>query len=278
MKPVIKFAGLFLLTVIAFVFCKKEQEAPRIEKRAPIAKAGADTTIILPSCTHNSGVLELDGSASYDPDSNAVLYHWTYISGPMSLVLSNAQSVKATVRNLLPGDYIFELFVRDTDGLASRDSIIISVKVTPAELDIPFNSVFSFLDNYYDPWGYSYSSPNYDYFELEGFGNFTLFGEFKVLVIEYSDTSTLSNVHETFISIYKFGSDYPVASGKCTVNFKQVVSKGGGAFAGDLEITGGSAWTCGSNVPGNHPPLALTGSLNIAGKTATLRITGKIFL
>src|SRR5688572_11906676 len=46
----------------------------------PIANAGADQTIILTTNTVN-----LDGSASTDPENNITNYEWTKIAGPSSL-------------------------------------------------------------------------------------------------------------------------------------------------------------------------------------------------
>src|SRR6185503_20249396 len=72
----------------------------------PVANAGADQTITLPT---NS--VSLDGSASADPDNNITGYLWTKISGPSSLSISNANAVQTQVTSLIEGIYQFELKV-----------------------------------------------------------------------------------------------------------------------------------------------------------------------
>jgi hypothetical protein len=222
----------------------------------------------------------LDASGSFDPEGNAVAYYWSIASGPQFSYLSSGFTSKAQLVNIYPGEYVIALLVRDSYGAGSRDSISVSVKVSPTEqeFDVPFVSTFFFLDNYGNPWGYAEWDPYYDYFELEGFGNFPPIGDLKVLITEYSDTSTLSDNHEALIKIYKFGSDNPIAAGTCSVKFKQELNKGGNAIDGNFEITSGVLSTCGSYVPGALPPLAVTGSLDTNANAGTLRIKGKIYL
>jgi Uncharacterized protein conserved in bacteria len=88
----------------------------------PIANAGADQTITLPTNTVN-----LDGSGSTDPDNNITSYAWTKISGPSSFNISNANVVKTPVTNLALGVYLFELKVTDAGGLFSTDTVKITV-------------------------------------------------------------------------------------------------------------------------------------------------------
>jgi hypothetical protein len=66
----------------------------RYIQHPPVANAGADQTIILPT---NS--VTVDGSASTDPDNNISTYQWTKISGPSSFNIVNANAVQ-TVTNL----------------------------------------------------------------------------------------------------------------------------------------------------------------------------------
>jgi hypothetical protein len=89
----------------------------------PIADAGADQTITLPV-----NYINLDGSASSDPDNNIVSYFWSKISGPSSLEITNIYSAKTQVINLAEGIYQFELKVTDTKGLSDNDTVQIEVK------------------------------------------------------------------------------------------------------------------------------------------------------
>ena len=100
---------------------------PRPPNRPPVANAGTDQTITLPTNTVN-----LDGSASTDPDNNISSYLWTKISGPSSLAITNANAVQTQVTNLVQGVYQFELKVTDAGGLFSRDTIQITISGQPA--------------------------------------------------------------------------------------------------------------------------------------------------
>ena len=99
----------------------------------PVANAGADQTIVLPV---NS--IELDGSASSDPDNNISSYAWTNISGPGPNTIVSISSVKTEVTGLVAGTYLFELRVTDAEGLFSLDTmqVIVSATVGGSNCDI----------------------------------------------------------------------------------------------------------------------------------------------
>lgn len=89
----------------------------------PVANAGHDQTIILPTNT-----VTLDGSISSDPDNNLTAYAWTKISGPSTtFYINNASAVKTQVTNLIAGIYQIELKVTDAGGLSSCDTVSINV-------------------------------------------------------------------------------------------------------------------------------------------------------
>ncbi|HEX6170451.1 MAG TPA: PKD domain-containing protein, partial [Chitinophagaceae bacterium] len=88
----------------------------------PIANAGVDQTVTLPTNTIN-----LDGSGSSDPDNNITIYAWTKISGPSSFNLINSNAVQTQLTNLLQGIYQFELKVTDAGGLFSKDTMQLTV-------------------------------------------------------------------------------------------------------------------------------------------------------
>ncbi|MEO6329340.1 MAG: PKD domain-containing protein [Ginsengibacter sp.] len=88
----------------------------------PVANAGADQTITLPTNKVN-----LDGSGSTDPDNNITSYAWTKIEGPSSFTIANGSSVKTQVTNLAEGVYFFELNVMDAGGLFSKDTVQVTV-------------------------------------------------------------------------------------------------------------------------------------------------------
>jgi Tol biopolymer transport system component len=123
-----------MLIIIGLSGCKKEHSCegcsntnqPPIN-HSPVAKAGNDTTIILPDNTVN-----LSGSLSSDPDNNITGYLWTKISGPSSFNITDANVVQTPVTNLVQGVYLFELKVTDAEGSFDRDTIKVTVTVKPA--------------------------------------------------------------------------------------------------------------------------------------------------
>ena len=88
----------------------------------PIANAGADQTITLPTNTIN-----LDGSTSTDPENNIASYVWTKISGPTSINIVNSTAVQTQLTNLNQGIYQIELKVTDVLGLFSKDTMQVIV-------------------------------------------------------------------------------------------------------------------------------------------------------
>lgn len=97
-------------------------EADSISDHPPVANAGIDETITLPT-----NAITLDGSGSFDIDNDITSYLWTKISGPSSLTIDNANVVQAHVASLVEGIYQFQLNVTDALGTAARDTVTISV-------------------------------------------------------------------------------------------------------------------------------------------------------
>ena len=115
------FMCLLLATAIS-LSCKKPDPFPK----APIAKAGADITLLLPVDS-----VMLEGSASYDPDGQVVAYLWTQLSGPSAADILSPDNAKARANRLQPGAYLFELTVKDNSGLPSKDTVVVTVHSTP---------------------------------------------------------------------------------------------------------------------------------------------------
>ena len=92
----------------------------------PIADAGPDQTVTLPL----SGV-KLDGTKSLDPDGTIVSYTWMKIDGASAVTIKNVNTATPTVSGLQPGQYIFELTVKDNKGATAKDQVIIIVKPSP---------------------------------------------------------------------------------------------------------------------------------------------------
>ena len=124
----------FIIVIFAgFIFssCKKEKSCEGCingvgtvgtTNHPPVANAGVDQTITLPINNVN-----LDGSASTDPDNNITSYVWTKISGPPSFNIGNSNIAQTQVTNLVEGIYQFELIVTDAGGLNDKDTVQVTV-------------------------------------------------------------------------------------------------------------------------------------------------------
>lgn len=120
---------------LLFLSCKKEgvNLASSEPNQLPFANAGRDTVIVLPV----DSVL-LDGSASYDPDGQIIFYEWRKITGPASFQLINSTAAKTMVKNLIEGNYLFELKAADNVGSFTKDTVQISV-LPPSPSDKEYN-------------------------------------------------------------------------------------------------------------------------------------------
>lgn len=96
--------------------------------QAPIAKAGNDISVSLPS----SGIV-LDGSASSDADGKIISYKWVKISGPTTFTLLTPLATTTVLSNMVAGTYVFQLTVTDDKGATGTDT----VTVTAVELKAP---------------------------------------------------------------------------------------------------------------------------------------------
>ena len=110
-KIFLSFLILSIAGIGIFISCKKELSCencgvnpPVSTNKSPIANAGMDQTIILPTDS-----VSLDGSASSDPDGTISEWLWTKISGPASFNISNASVALIVVKSLVAGTYQFEL-------------------------------------------------------------------------------------------------------------------------------------------------------------------------
>jgi hypothetical protein len=143
-----KHCFFFILSLSVISSCKKEKScqgcsnnSPVVSTQsnhAPIANAGVDRIIALP----NNSII-LDASGSTDPENNITQYLWTEISGPSIFIIDNIKAAKTAIRDLVEGDYEFELKIVDADGLSDTDTV--RVKVMSPQVD-PFNVLFFFRD------------------------------------------------------------------------------------------------------------------------------------
>ena len=88
----------------------------------PIAKAGEDKTITLPI-----NQVTLDGSGSTDADGKIISYKWSKVSGPTQFTISKPLEAITSVSNLIEGEYIFRLEVKDDKNALVIDEVKITV-------------------------------------------------------------------------------------------------------------------------------------------------------
>jgi hypothetical protein len=89
--------------------------------RVPVANAGSDRTLTLPS---NS--TSLFGSGT-DSDGSIVAYAWSKKSGSTA-TLSGTTSKELKLSNLVAGTYTFTLKVKDDKGAYDTDDVVVTVK------------------------------------------------------------------------------------------------------------------------------------------------------
>jgi uncharacterized repeat protein (TIGR01451 family) len=93
----------------------------------PIANAGPDQTVPVGS------TVQLDGSASTDPDAGDVLsFAWSLLSRPVdsTAILTAADSSQPSFTVDKPGDYVAQLIVSDGQA-SSTDTVLISTQNSP---------------------------------------------------------------------------------------------------------------------------------------------------
>jgi hypothetical protein len=129
------------------------------------------------------------------------------------------------------------------------------------------------VDCYYGP-----PCSYYDLTTTEGVFTFPPIGQFRLSVYENADTASSGTGHNTYMNFSANNGNGPGTWGTCSVNFKQLIEKGGGAFNGTFKPEGGSAQVCGSTIYGSLDPLTIAGNVNVTTNTITISIKGKIYL
>jgi uncharacterized repeat protein (TIGR01451 family) len=94
-------------------------------EQIPVAEAGAAQTVA------PGAVVTLDGSSSWDPDGDALAYHWSRESGPLvSLNGGNTARPTFTAPDTL-GNIVFRLTVTDPGSLSDTDTTVVTVTDKP---------------------------------------------------------------------------------------------------------------------------------------------------
>jgi hypothetical protein len=92
--------------------------------RPPVADAGTDQLVTV------GENVQLDGSASSDPDGDPMAYTWRQVLGP-AVTLRNATTARPSYAASGPGEYRFALSVSDGKVDSAPDDVAVSVTTAP---------------------------------------------------------------------------------------------------------------------------------------------------
>jgi hypothetical protein len=111
---------VFRLTVTDNRGATAKDDVKLIVNVPPVANAGADKTVLLPTTT-----LTLSGSGT-DSDGKIVSYLWLKIAGA-DVKFTNATTSTVNISGLVPGTYKFKFRVKDNCGSSDTDEVIVTV-------------------------------------------------------------------------------------------------------------------------------------------------------
>ena len=94
----------------------------KVEVVPPKANAGADETITLPGNN-----VRLNGSGTNGSTGTISTYEWSKVSGPSKFKIVSPKSATTVVNQLVQGVYVFQLEVIDSNGVAAKDEVTITV-------------------------------------------------------------------------------------------------------------------------------------------------------
>lgn len=222
------------------------QPTPPPSSQPPVARAGSDITITLP--TNN---VTLNGSTSSAPAGSITNWNWSKLSGPAGESINSPQYYTTTVTNLSQGIYTFQLIVKDNTGASASDTVIVTVNGGSTGNQLPVAKA----GNDQTITGSSTT--------LDGSGSYDPDGTIKSFYwskVTGPDSYSISN--STLAS--------PTVNGLVngTYEFVLAVNDANGALSRDtVKIT------VGSTVPANQAPVANAGpngSITLPTNTATL--------
>ena len=105
----------------------------RIGNSPPVANAGPDQVGVA------AGTVTLDGSASYDPEGDALTYQWSQMGGA-AVNLATPTAAKTTFTGAAGQTYVFKLTVTDTGGLSASATTSVTMGNTSSALVVRFDA------------------------------------------------------------------------------------------------------------------------------------------
>ncbi len=112
---------LFLFSCEKELSCENCQPGDDRSKKPPVANAGPDQTIQLPADS-----VQLNGSASSDPDGTITTARWTKLTGG-NVTITDPAHLISKAKHFTEGIYQFELSLTDDDGLTAKDTMQVVV-------------------------------------------------------------------------------------------------------------------------------------------------------
>ncbi len=221
--------------------------------KPPIAKAGNDITITLPT---NS--VQLNGNGSYDPDGT-ITYSWAKIAGPTQFSLNSSTIVNPVFSNLVTGTYTLRLTVTDNSGAKATDDINVIVNSTAANkppianagpdivITLPVNSV-TLSGSGTDPDG---TIASYAWTQVAGPSKSTIGSPTKA-------QTTISNL---IAGTYIFKLTVKDNNGATSLNQMQLIVKGATSKSINVNVYGGS--NAYNNIAWNNWKVATPGGTNL---------------
>lgn len=102
---------------------------PEPPKLPPVANAGTDKSITLPTNTISLTGSGTDSDGTIKPNPNG--YKWTQNSGPNTAGFASDTSPTINYTGLIAGSYTFTLTVTDNDNLTGSDQVVVTVLPQP---------------------------------------------------------------------------------------------------------------------------------------------------
>lgn len=212
-------------------FAGASAPAPAEEtNKAPTVDAGSDKTITLPTKSTS-----FTAQAS-DPDGKITSYAWTKTSGP-SATMNGTSTAKLELSNLVEGNYVFKLTVKDDKGAAASDEVKLTVSkaasasssgapAAPSSLAASSASSSSIKVNWKD------NASNEEGFVLERSTSSNFSGSVARITIAANTTSYTDNNKQSGVTFYY---RIKAVSGSQSSAFSNVVSAAAGSTASTPE-------------------------------------------